>query len=546
MKPRKRSAPRAALQTVKADPAPTRQKQLMTAHAAASYDDPALADWMTSGGSADSDLLSERDTIVRRSRDLERNNGYVSGAVQAFKDNIVGHKIAINPAPIGQILGWTNQQVEDWARATRAQFDTWFNDPSEIDAGRMMSGRALTIQAIGSWFLNGDHFALPQWRVFPGCRWSTKIQAIESDRVDTPSFALTSKNIRQGIEYDTFGAMRAVWVRKTHPGDDLSIDISGREFVRIPAYTAWGRRRVIALLDRERTGQSRGRPLLAAIMREIRMAGHYTRTELQATIANSLVAGILESALDPETAASLFSSGTDREEYWKSSVAEYRPRLKGGAILQLPLGASFKSHVPNRPNNAFDDFMQSVLHHIAAGLGISYEVLSKDFSRTNYSSARASLLETWRYFMSRRTWLEENWLQPIYELWLEEAVNAGVVDAPGYYENRFAYARCAKWTMAGRGWVDPLKEAQGSMVRRRNRVSTLQAECAEQGLDWREVLDQIEVEERYMRDRGIDPILPEAQNVRTDNVDEPNEDGVTVNDAEQEPLEDDQEPEKDQ
>ena len=499
------------------------------AHEGASYSDPTLSDWYASGGSADADLLPEWDTLARRSRDLERNNGYITGAVQSFKDSIVGHKLAVNPAPNATLLGWDATRADEWARYTRAQFETWFNDPSEFHAGRVMSGRMATIQAIGGWFMNGDHFALPFWKAFPGCRWNTKIMPVEGDRVDTPPHLVNSREVRKGIEYDKLGAVKAIWFRKVHPGDHPSAWATGvapDDYVRVPAYTSWGRRRVIMLFDPERAGQSRGRPMVTSIIRELRMAGHYTRTELQAAIVNALVAGVLESNMDPETAAGVFASrDQDPNAYWKQSMAEYRPRLKGGAILQLPLGASFKSHAPQRPNSAFDAFMQSVLHNIAAGLGISYEILTKDFTRTSYSSARATLLETWRFFMSKRAWIEEQWLQPMYELWLEEAVNAGVIEAPGFYENRYAYARCNRWTMAGRGWVDPNKEAQGGLLRRRSRVTSLMQECAEQGNDWREVIDQTAIEEAYMREKGIDLILPEAQNVRTDSVDDPNEEG---------------------
>ncbi len=86
--------------------------------------------------------------------------------------------------------------------------------------------------------------------------------------------------------------------------------------------------------------------------------------------------------------------------------------------------------------------MLAVLRHIAAGLNLPYELLLKDFSKTNYSSARAALLEAWRYFHGRRRWLMDYWLRPIYELWLEEAINSGLVEAPDFYAKRYAYSRC--------------------------------------------------------------------------------------------------------
>jgi lambda family phage portal protein len=241
-------------------------------------------------------------------------------------------------------------------------------------------------------------------------------------------------------------------------------------------------------------------------MREFRMATHYPRVELQAVIANSLVAGVLESQLDAESAASLFKSGKDRDSYWNESIAKFKNRttLKPGATLALPLGAKFTGFTPNRPNSAFSDFMESVLRNIAAGLNMPYELLTKDFTKTNYSSARAALLEGWRYFNSRRTWIEENWLNPIYGLWLEEAVNAGQVDAPGFYDNRYAWSATRKWTMTGRGWVDPAKEATGAEKRMGARISSLASEYQEQGTDWRDVIDEIKIIEAYAKEQGVE------------------------------------------
>ena len=80
----------------------------------------------------------------------------------------------------------------------------------------------------------------------------------------------------------------------------------------------------------------------------------------------------------------------------------------------------------------------------------------------------------------------------------EEAVNKGLVDAPDFYENRYAYTRC-KWIGPGRGWVDPVKEAQACQIRMNIGLSTLENECASQGLDWEEVLEQRAREKERMK-----------------------------------------------
>ena len=123
------------------------------------------------------------------------------------------------------------------------------------------------------------------------------------------------------------------------------------------------------------------------------------------------------------------------------------------------------------------------LRHIGTGLNIPLELLMKDFSKTNYSSARASLIEAWRFFNGRRSWIINYWAKPVFELWLEECVNKGLIEAPNFYENKAAWCRC-KWIGPGRGWVDPVKEAQASQIRMETGLSTLEDECASQGLDW--------------------------------------------------------------
>jgi capsid protein len=77
---------------------------------------------------------------------------------------------------------------------------------------------------------------------------------------------------------------------------------------------------VLHLHDKERGGQSRGKPLVTAIMRESRMASHYPRTELQAAIVNSLIAAFLKPELPPDAAAALFKSGDDYAQYWQQQI----------------------------------------------------------------------------------------------------------------------------------------------------------------------------------------------------------------------------------
>lgn len=509
----------------------------MASHQGAAGDDLATYGWNPIAASADADLLPELGTLLARSRDLSRNNGLMAGGMQTLRDNIVGAVLKLSATPDYRLLGWTLDQAHEWSNITEAKFRSW-GETTECDAARSLNLLGLALQGLGGAMLNGDALALPLWLPRPGSKWNTRIMLVESDRLSTPIGRESAANIRGGIEFDRFGAPTYYHILKQHPGDSLGgllgviAGTAPMEWERVPAFTPWGRRRVIHLHDKERTGQSRGKPIVTSVMREFHMAGQYANNELQASVANSLVAAFLESDLSPDASAALF--GDDPRAQWTQSVkqAQQIRKLKGAAVIPLPAGARLSSFTPGRPNPSFEAFMLATLRHIAAGLNIPYELLVKDFSKSNYSSARAALLEAWRYFIGRRRWLVDYWLRPIYELWLEEAVNAGEIEAPGFYENRYAYSRC-KFIFGGKGWIDPVKEAQAAVLRMAAGLSTLERECAEQGDDYEEVLDQQSIEKAMKESRGLataapvatKPAAPRATDTaqRNDNPDNPDD-----------------------
>lgn len=466
-----------------------------TAHSSASTTARELSSWQPLKGSADNDLLPELSTIVSRSRDLARNHGVAAGAIQTLSDNVVGVGFRLSAKPDYKLLGKTKEWEEEWQAKVEGLWRSWA-ETTECDAARSLNFNGLTTLVFKSCLINGEALALPLW-LKDRC-FSTCLQLIEPDRLSNPQNGTDSKNMRGGIEIDQHGAPVAYHILKAHPGD-YWISATREEWTRVPAHTTFGRRRVIHVHDIERIGQNRGKPILAAIMPMFKMLDHYERSELQAAIVNAMIAAFIETPMDAEGLNELF--GGDGNEYLNAKK-DWKVKLEGGSIIPIFPGDKIAPFTPSRPNSAYGSFIENVLRNIGTGLNIPYELLLKDFSKTNYSSARAALLEAWRFFNGKRAWLANNWATPVYELWLEEAVNKGLIDAPDFYENRYAYTRC-KWIGPGRGWVDPVKEAQACQLRMEIGLSTLEAECASQGLDWEEVVEQRLREKNKLKELGL-------------------------------------------
>lgn len=473
------------------------------AYTSGDVSDRVLQGWLPHRGSADSDLIPELGTIVPRARDLDRNNGIASSGHQTLRDNIIGHQLRLSSKPHYRLLGWTREQADEWGNHNESEFETWANTP-ECDATQSHNLLGLTLQGLTGAMLNGDAVAVPVWAPRRGARWNTRIQLIDSDRLGTPPHMSHRGDIRGGRQIDAFGAPVGYWIQKTHPGDHYGLHAGGmNDYEFVPAFTSTGLQRVIHLYDAERTGQNRGKPIITTVMKQFRLAGKYADTHLETAVAQSLIAAFLESDLSPDAATALF--GRSPSKKWEEELGKVQRGLTGSAVIPLPAGARMSAFNPSSPNPAFGAFMESALRHIAAGLNLPYELLLKDFSKTNYSSARAALLEAWRYFLGRRAWIKHYWLRPIYELWMEEAVTAGRlpgVSHADYLSNRYAYARC-RWVFAGRGWVDPVKEANAAQIRMAAGISTLEDECAEQGTDWRENVDQRALERETLRSKGL-------------------------------------------
>lgn len=492
-----------------------------TSHSGASTIRKQLHNWQPSRAAADADIHPDLPMLVARARDLGRNNGLAAGSLQTLSDNVIGFGLRLACNPNWRALGKSIQWKEEWSRKVEGLWQA-YSESCAIDAAYKLNFAAMSQLVWRSVLENGEALALPLWLERPDSRFRTCLQIVDTDRLSNPSDQLPSDTIRGGIELDRYGRPRAYHIQKnqTWLGWYPILGIFS-EWERIPAQTEWGRPRVLHIFQQDRADQTRGKPILTPVIEQFRMLDSYQRTELQSAIVNALVAGVIETPMDAAGIADLVNG--DPSGYLEKK-GEYRPQLEGGTFIPLYPGDKLEPYTPARPSGQYATFVESIIRQIGAAMGLPYELTNKDYSKVTYASARASLGEAWRFFANRRMWIADNWATPVYALWLEEAVNQKLVEAPGFYENREFYTR-SNWIGPGRNQIDPVKEAQASMMRIQNRTSTLELECAEMGLDWNEVLDQLALERERMEQLDFAP--PEAATRPSEEKDDDEEDAKT-------------------
>jgi capsid protein len=149
-----------------------------------------------------------------------------------------------------------------------------------------------------------------------------------------------------------------------------------------------------------------------------------------------------------------------------------------------------------------------MLRSVAAALGVSETQVHKDLSSANYSSIRAGLVEAEKTFAAAARSSPEHRDAGLRLPGCTRQMERGELplprNAPEFLEARTAYSRC-RWLGPAAGWVDPVAERQGVVLGLDAALSTLEDECARQGLDYEEVLDQRAYELEMMRDLKIPP-----------------------------------------
>jgi lambda family phage portal protein len=465
--------------------------------AGASLRDRALREWRPARRSADGELLPELSQLVARQRDLERNSGVAHSAIQTHIDNVVGTGLRLSSRPNYIALGKNKEWAQEWGRQWESIFHGyWWS--TACDAGATMTGDQMAAQVLRSSLTNGDWLILPLWLDY-GDGWMTKLQTIDSDRLSNANGQPDSLMLRGGVHFNEYGAPTAYDIQASHPTDFFA-GVQTTKWLTIPRYTDINRRyRVLHGFDPQRPAQSRGKPLMSAVLGQFKQIDRYTAAEISAAVANALIAGIIYTDLDQDSIVELFKG--DAQAYLAAREKQ-AVQLESGSLLPLFPGDKMESFIPTRPAAQFENFVGNIYRIISVGCDLPKELLLKDWTGLSYSSSRTLMLEAWRSFNRRRDWMGTQMMDPIHSLVMEEAVDKGLIDAPDFYENKVHYLRC-RWIGPGRGWVDPVKEVTAAGMRIDASISTLEDECAEQGKDWREVLEQREWEVADMRKRGL-------------------------------------------
>ena len=440
-----------------------------------------------SNKSADAEYLRDSKLLLARARDLVRNYPNIAGAVKRITQNVV----YTGSWPQVRFAGSDGKRDKVKSRELEALWHAWAARADATGYGSVYSLQSLALRhliidgglLVHATMDNTDADGLP-----------LRLSLYEYDQLDEYKDGESEGGnlIRRGVEMDAVGRQVAYHVLHEHPGESIHLgNVRWRESRRIKASAC----RNVFL--RERIGQSRGVSWLASvIMRAFDLDEYQDYEMIGAKLAAAFGVFITSGASsdfdnDPTTA--------------KSAAGQALEYIEPGRLQRLAPGEKIEIAEHKRPGDSYAPFVRSKGLEISAGMGMSYENFSNDYSGSSYSSARQAILEERRGYRCIQNFLDEQFNLSIWRAFVRSVTLSGAFRLPAGYAVERA-DQFVRFVRPGWEWIDPVKDATGAKTRVELGISSRTREAAAAGADIEEIVEEQELEQELMK--NVQPQQP--------------------------------------
>ena len=452
----------------------------------------AQASRLTSGfsgnnGSADVELVSSLQLLRARSRQLIRDSAFAKRAKVIVVNNVIGHGMCIQ----AQVKTSRDTYADSINESIEEAWERW-SCAESCHTGGAMHFSDFERAAFGQIFEAGEVFIRIHRSAFGDSEVPFALELIEPERLaddySQPGPVAAGNQVRMGVEVDGFFRPVAYWIRSSHPSEVRFTRDATTRIDRIPAEDIFHLRIV------DRWPQTRGEPWMHSVIRKLNDIDGYTEAEIIAARSAASYMGFIE------------SDSTDDPNNEVQDDGSLQTELQPGIIDRLRPGEKFNFAAPNRPNANAEAFLRFMLREMAAGTGVSYESLSRDYSQSNYSSSRLALLDDRDLWKTFQLWWMRTFRAELHEEWLQAAVLSGAVKIPvaQYAEDQRKF-EAVTFKARGWSWVDPTKEVEAYKEAVKAGFITVSDVIAQtgNGNDLDDVLEGRERELAEMAEKGL-------------------------------------------
>ena len=372
-----------------------------------------LVGWRPGSAGPNAVVEASGPELIRRSRDMRRNNPHGKRAMDLIPAHVVG--TGIKPRSLCR-----NTKVRE---ALTVLWDDW---TALSDADGTLDFYGQQALAVSEMVEGGESFArMRPRRLSDGLPVPLQIQLLPTEMVPLDTRTLAAANVvTQGIERDRIGRRVAYWMLPQHPaewvGTSFGLDNAP---VRVPAED------VCHLYNVARIGQLRGLPWLAAAMTTLHQVASYQDAELLRKQMAANIVGFVKKAVSGDIDPTEIAAGFGQVQQALGDLPTVM--LEPGTMQYLEPGEEVQFSTPADVGTSFEPFIASGYRAVAAAANVLYEELTGDWKNANDRTFRAQF-ETFKRAVRQWQWHNvcAQFNGPIWRRFVSFAVASGAVRVP--------------------------------------------------------------------------------------------------------------------
>lgn len=443
-----------------------------------------LGGWRPTGSGPNTLVAAGSPELVRRSRDLRRNNPHAKRAMDLLPAHIVGSGIKPRSA-------CPNRKVRD------ALTQLWNDWVDVADADGTLNFYGLQALAVSEMVEGGETFArMRTRRMSDGLPVPLQIQLLPVEQVPLYWSQINGPNsVVQAIERNPIGQRVAYWVYPVNPGDYvagmLPVNLQPNP---IPAAD------VAHLYRPDRVGQLRGLPWLSAAIATLQQIDRYMDAELLRKQMVAALVGFVTKApgedVDAAGLAAQFGAVVpDGEDL--PTVA-----MEPGTMQYLDQGEDVKFSAPADVGGNFAAFLAANHRSIAASANVLYEELTGDWSNTNDRVFRAQfntfkrMVGHWQYNLA-----VHQFCRPIWERFVDYAASSGAVKVPKSLTD-IELKRC-DWMPQRHDYINPVQDIEATGLEMGLGLTSRSKAAASRGDDVEQIDEQVAADRAREQNLGL-------------------------------------------
>ena len=437
------------------------------------------------------------------------SNPTLATIIGTLTTHTVGTGLNLDARVDGAAIGLTEDETHALNETIEKRWTQYAQNPLECDLSGRFTVHDLASCAFISWLTTGETLAAVDWRRSKDAETGTKLALLEPRQIDLRTQSEPAGfNTFQGVSFDARGRIDALWLRRVALGDSFKPGDSQR----YPMRTSWGRAKLHFGLELLFPGQIRGlSPIVAALApsqdrlmtQELMVASQALQASYAISLKSELPpANALSSLAVSDEASGAASTLGMREEWYSKAPIKVSP----GVINVLAPGDKLRFNRPDALTSAYDPFNKALIREAARAAGAMVEDISGDFSQTSFSASRLATELPHRITLRRRKMIVERFYRSIFEAWLEEQIERGLIETPPharpFWQCRNAYCQSV-WLGQGRVEADRKKSAEATILELDAGLTTYGDALAERGISFEEMLERRQAEHKALKASGL-------------------------------------------